>query len=63
LSQYPKAIILSCMDSRVPFEDVLDRGIGDLFVERIVGNFVYGDILGNMEIESIVSSSKLVLVL
>ncbi len=26
--QYPKAIVLSCIDSRVPVEDVFDRGIG-----------------------------------
>lgn len=28
LSQFPKAIVLSCIDSRVPVEDVFDRGIG-----------------------------------
>ena len=33
--QYPKAVILSCLDSRVPVEDVFDKGIGDLFVARI----------------------------
>lgn len=28
-AQYPKAIVLSCVDSRVPVEDVFDRGIGE----------------------------------
>jgi carbonic anhydrase len=27
IGQYPKAIILSCVDSRVPVEDVFDMGI------------------------------------
>ena len=38
--QFPKAIILSCIDSRVPVEDVFDKGIGDLFVARVAGNIV-----------------------
>lgn len=63
LSQFPKAIILSCVDSRVPVEDVFDRGIGDLFVARVAGNFVNEDILGSMEFACKVSGSKLVLVM
>lgn len=63
LAQYPKAIILSCVDSRVPVEDVFDRGIGDVFVARVAGNFVNEDILGSMEFACKVSGSKLVLVL
>ncbi len=62
-AQYPKAIILSCVDSRVPVEDVFDRGIGDVFVARVAGNFVNEDILGSMEFATRVSGSKLVLVL
>jgi len=61
--QYPKAIILSCIDSRVPVEDVFDRGIGDLFVARVAGNFVNEDILGSMEFACHVAGSKLVVVL
>lgn len=62
-SQYPKAIVLSCVDSRVPVEDVFDRGIGDLFVARIAGNFVNKDILGSMEYACKVAGSKLILVM
>ncbi len=61
--QYPKAIVLSCVDSRVPVEDVFDRGIGDLFVARVAGNFVNKDILGSMEFATKVAGSKLVVVL
>lgn len=62
-SQFPKAIVLSCVDSRVPVEDVFDRGIGDLFVARVAGNFVNTDILGSMEFACAVSGAKIVLVL
>ena len=47
--QFPKAVILSCLDSRIPVEDVFDRGIGDIFVARVAGNFENTDILGSME--------------
>lgn len=61
--QWPKAVILSCLDSRVPVEDVFDCGIGDLFVARIAGNIVNIDILGSMEFACEVSRAKLVFVL
>jgi carbonic anhydrase len=63
LNQFPKAIVLSCVDSRVPVEDVFDRGIGDIFVARVAGNFVNEDILGSMEFATKVAGAKLVLVL
>ncbi len=63
LGQYPKAVILSCLDSRVPVEDVFDRGIGDIFVARVAGNFENTDILGSMEFACKVAGSKLVFVL
>lgn len=62
-AQYPKAIILSCVDSRVPVEDVFDKGIGDIFVARVAGNFVNNDILGSMEFATKVAGAKLILVL
>jgi carbonic anhydrase len=61
--QYPKAIILSCIDSRVPVEDVFDKGIGDLFVARVAGNVINADILGSMEYSCKVAGAKLVLVI
>lgn len=62
-AQFPKAIVLSCVDSRVPVEDVFDRGIGDIFVARVAGNFENTDILGSMEFACKVSGSKLILVM
>lgn len=61
--QFPKAIILSCIDSRVPVEDVFDKGIGDLFVARVAGNVVNQDILGSMEFSCKLAGAKLVLVI
>lgn len=63
LGQYPKAVILSCLDSRIPVEDVFHRGIGDVFVARVAGNIVNEDILGSLEFACKVSGSKLVVVL
>ncbi|WP_411894143.1 carbonic anhydrase family protein [Winogradskyella sp. A2] len=61
--QYPKAVILSCIDSRVPVETVLDQAIGDIFVARVAGNFENIDILGSLEYSCNVAGSKLILVL
>lgn len=61
--QYPKAVILSCIDSRVPVELIFDQSIGDAFVARVAGNVVNGDMLGSMEYSCKVAGSKLVLVL
>lgn len=63
LAQYPKAVVLSCLDSRVPVEDVFHRGIGDIFVARVAGNVINEDILGSMEYACKVSGSKAVVVL
>ncbi len=61
--QHPMAVVLSCLDSRIPVETVFDRGIGDLFVARVAGNFANTDILGSMEFGCYVSGSRLILVL
>ncbi|NMH88884.1 carbonic anhydrase family protein [Flavivirga algicola] len=61
--QFPKAVVLSCIDSRVPVETVLDQAIGDIFVARVAGNFENIDILGSLEYSCKVAGSKLILVL
>lgn len=61
--QFPKAVILSCLDSRIPVEDVFDKGIGDLFVGRVAGNFANTDLLGSMEFGCKVMGAKVILVL
>jgi carbonic anhydrase len=61
--QYPAAVVLGCLDSRVPAEIVFDTGIGDAFIGRVAGNVVNDDILGSMEFGCAVSGAKVVLVL
>lgn len=61
--QYPFAVILSCIDSRVPAELVFDQGIGDIFSVRVAGNIVNEDILGSMEYACKVAGSKIVVVM
>lgn len=63
VGQYPIAVVLSCLDSRVPVEDVFHRGIGDIFVARVAGNISNDDILGSLEYACKVSGSKVVMVL
>ncbi len=61
--QYPKAMILSCVDSRVPVEIVFDQGIGDVFVGRVAGNVEDVTMLGSMEFATKAAGSKVILVL
>lgn len=61
--QYPKAIVLSCLDSRVIPEIVFDQGIGDLFVGREAGNIEDINMLGSMEFGTKAAGAKLIVVL
>lgn len=61
--QHPEAIILSCIDSRVPVEYIFDKGVGDLFVGRLAGNVADKYMLGSMEYACAVAGSKVILVL
>ncbi|SDR88713.1 carbonic anhydrase family protein [Christiangramia echinicola] len=61
--QWPQAVVLGCIDSRVPVETIFDQGVGDIFTARVAGNFENTDILGSMEYSCKVAGSKLVLVL
>ena len=61
--QFPFATVLSCLDSRIPPEIIFDRGIGDLFVARVAGNFTNDDILGSFEFAARLAGSKLIVVM
>src|SRR5947209_11472694 len=41
--QYPAAMVLGCLDSRVPAEIVFDAGIGVILIGRVAGNVVNDD--------------------
>lgn len=61
--QFPYAIVLGCVDSRVPVEVVFDQGVGDIFTARVAGNIVTDEMLGSMEFATKVAGAKLVVVL
>jgi carbonic anhydrase len=61
--QFPFAVVLSCIDSRVPTELVFDQGIGDIFSARVAGNIINEDILGSIEYGCKVAGSKLIVVM
>ncbi|MCX7125933.1 MAG: carbonic anhydrase family protein [Gammaproteobacteria bacterium] len=62
-SQHPIAIVLSCIDSRVPVELIFDMTLGDVFVTRIAGNIANLDIVGSIEFACKIASAKLIVVL
>jgi len=47
--QQPCATILGCSDSRVPPELVFDTGLGELFVIRVAGNVISGEVAGSLQ--------------
>ena len=61
--QAPFAVVVGCIDSRVPPEMVFDQRLGDIFAARIAGNFVNTDILGSLEFATQLAGAKLIVVL
>lgn len=47
--QHPRAVVLTCSDSRVPPELLFDQGLGDLFVVRVAGNVANNDEIASCE--------------
>ena len=62
-SQHPIAVILSCIDSRVPVEIIFNLTLGDVFVIRIAGNIANIDILASIEFACDIAGAKLIVVL
>lgn len=62
-AQHPIAIVLGCIDSRVPVETIFDMGVGDVFVVRVAGNIVNDDIIASMEFACHLAGAKLIVVL
>jgi carbonic anhydrase len=61
--QFPFAMVLGCIDSRVPVETIFDQGIGDIFTARVAGNVANADMLGSMEFACKLAGSKAIVVL
>lgn len=47
--QHPYAAVVACSDSRVPVEELLGAGIGDLFTIRVAGNVCMTDETGSVD--------------
>ena len=60
--QAPFAVVLGCIDSRVPPELIFDQNIGDLFVARVAGNIASSDIVGSLEFAAALAGAKLIVV-
>ena len=61
--QLPKAILLSCSDSRAPVEMIFDQDIGDFFVIRVAGNIVAPSLVGSVEFAVSTFGTGLVIVM
>ena len=62
-SQAPFAVVLGCVDSRVPPELVLGQGVGDLLTVRTAGQSLSGVALGSIEFGTNALGVPLVVVL
>lgn len=62
-TQHPIAVVLGCIDSRVPVETIFDMSFGDLFCIRVAGNVVNSDVLASIEYACHVVGAKLIVVL
>ncbi len=62
-TQHPIAVVLGCIDSRVPVETIFDMSFGDLFCIRVAGNVVNDDVLASIEYACHVVGAKLIVVL
>jgi carbonic anhydrase len=61
--QFPFAVVIGCIDSRVPPELVFDQRIGDIFSARIAGNVAEDDVVGSAEFATKLAGAKLIVVL
>ncbi len=63
--QHPFAAVLGCSDARVPIELIFNEGPNDLFVVRVAGNGLGGDVLGSLgyAYDHLQASLRLVVVL
>lgn len=62
-TQHPIAVVLGCIDSRVPVETIFDMSFGDLFCVRVAGNVINDDILASVEYACHMMGAKLLVVL
>lgn len=62
-SAKPKAMVLTCMDSRVAPELIFDTHLGELFDARVAGNVVSDDIISSMKLACLVATARVIIVM
>ncbi len=60
--QFPKGVVLTCLDSRTAPEAYFDTGLGDIFVGRIAGNFAEEGMIGSFEFAHKLAGAKVLAV-
>jgi carbonic anhydrase len=60
---HPFAVVLGCIDSRVPPELIFDQGLGALYCVRVAGNLLDDAVLASLEFACCVSGAVLLVVL
>ncbi|WP_026411565.1 carbonic anhydrase [Actinomadura oligospora] len=61
--QHPFAVVVSCIDSRVPPETVFDQGLGSMFVVRTGAQTVDGLVTGSIEYGPVEHATPLIVVM
>jgi len=59
----PKAMVFTCMDSRIAPELIFDVHMGELFDARVAGNVVSPDIITSMKLACMVAHTQLIIVM
>ncbi|BCJ34473.1 carbonic anhydrase [Actinocatenispora thailandica] len=62
-SQAPYALVITCVDSRLPVETIFDQGFGDVCVLRTAGHVLDTSVTGSVDLSVAVLGVSLVLVL
>ena len=61
--QFPKAVILACMDSRSVPEIIFDQSIADIFTLRVAGNVINDEMLASFEYATKHAGAKLIVIM
>ena len=62
-TQSPIAAILTCIDARVPVDDIFDNNDNSLMIARVAGNIASTEIAGSLEYASAVAGCKVIVVM
>jgi carbonic anhydrase len=62
-TQSPVAAILTCIDARVPVDEIFDNNDNSLMIARVAGNVASVEITGSLEYAAAVAGCKVIVVL